>query len=271
MKKLLSSLLTTLTYLAAFIYFFPLLWMFITGFKTEGEAIVMPPSLIFSPTLENYITAWDSGIASFLWNSFIIVGISTIFALVLGVSAAYALSMFGLKKADDILFWFISTKLLPAVGVLIPVYIVFKQLGLLDSHFALILIYTAMNIPLAVWMMRSFFKDIPYEIIESAQVDGASGIQGFMQVTLPLVKPGIVSTALLCFVFAWNEFLFGVSLTYTDSSTMPVFMASFMTQEGLFWAKMSAVATSAVLPSIVLGWFTQKQLVQGLTMGAVKG
>ncbi|WP_199619454.1 carbohydrate ABC transporter permease [Paenibacillus alkalitolerans] len=271
MKRLLSSLLTTVTYVAAFVYFFPLLWMFVTGFKNEGEAVIMPPAIFFDPTLDNYRTIWDSGIGSFLGNSFIIVGISTMFALFLGVSAAYALSMFGIKRADDILFWFISTKLLPAVGVMIPVYIVFKKLGLLDSHISLILIYTAMNIPLAVWMMRSFFKDIPYEIIESTQVDGATGLQGFFQVTLPLVKPGVISTALLCFVFAWNEFLFGVNLTYTDSSTMPVFMASFMTQEGLFWAKMSAVATTAVLPSVILGFFTQKQLVQGLTMGAVKG
>lgn len=271
MKKLLAGLLTICTYLAAFIYFFPLLWMFITGFKNEGEAVIMPPSILFSPTLDNYKIVWGSGIGVFLGNSAFIVVISTLLALILGVSAAYALSMFRMKKADDVLFWFISTKMLPAVGVIIPVYIIFKKLGLLDSHLALIILYTAMNIPLAVWMMRSFFNDIPYEIIESTQVDGATGLQGFFKVTLPLVKPGVISTGLLCFVFAWNEFLFGVNLTYTDSSTMPVFMASFMTQEGLFWGKMSAVATTAVMPSIILGWFTQKQLVQGLTMGAVKG
>ncbi|MDB5055417.1 MAG: mannitol transporter permease [Bacilli bacterium] len=271
MRRLLSGVLSLCTYILALIYVFPLVWMFMTGFKQEGNAATMPPSLFFKPTMENFKLIWDAGASAFLWNSALVAVISTILALLFGVPAAYALAMYRLKKSDDILFWFISTKMLPAIGVVIPIYLVFKNLNMLDSVFTLILLYTAMNIPLVVWMMRSFFLEIPYETIEAAQVDGAMGLQGFMRITLPLVRPGIISSSLLCFVFVWNEFLFGVSLTYTHAATMPVYMATYMTQEGLFWAKMSAVATLAVLPALVLGWFTQKQLVRGLTMGAVKG
>ncbi|KPV60326.1 mannitol ABC transporter permease [Paenibacillus sp. A3] len=271
MRRPLSMLLTAGTYVLALIYFSPVLWLLITGFKQEGDAVAMPPSLVFQPTLDNYRLIWDSGAGSFMGHSATVSIVSTIFALAFGVPAAYALAMFKIKKADDILFWFISTKMLPAVGVIIPLYLVFKQLHLLDSLTALIVLYTAMNVPLVVWMMRSFFKDIPYETIEAYQVDGATGLQGFFKITLPLVRPGIISTSLLCLVFVWNEFFFGVSLTSTDAATMPVYMSSFMTQEGLFWAKMSSVATLAVLPALVLGWFTQRQLVRGLTMGAVKG
>ncbi len=271
MKSFISLLLTVITFVFAIVYFFPVLLMLITGFKTEGEAINMPPTFWFHPTLENFREIFHSGAGAFLANSALVSMVSTVLALLLGVPAAYALAMFRLGKADDILFWFISTKMLPAVGVLVPVYLLFKNMGLLDSQISLIILYTAMNVPLAVWMMRSFFKDIPYDLIEAYQVDGASGLNGFYRVTLPLVKPGIASTALLCLVFAWNEFLFGVSMTYTQAATMPVYMSSYMTQEGLFWAKMSAVASVAVVPALIFGWLTQKQLVRGLTMGAVKG
>ncbi|MBD0381338.1 carbohydrate ABC transporter permease [Paenibacillus sedimenti] len=271
MKRLLQALLTLFTYLLAIVYFFPVLWMFLTGFKQEGQAAAMPPTLFFKPTLDNYRIIWDAGAGEYLQNSAVVSISSTLLALLLGVPAAYVLAMYKLRKGDDILFWFISTKMLPAVGVIVPVYLVVKNLNMLDSLYTLILLYTAMNVPLVVWMMRSFFKDVPHETIEAYQIDGASGLQGFYKVTLPLVRPGIISTSLLCLVFVWNEFFFGVSLTYTHAATIPVFMSTFMTQEGLFWAKMSSVATMAVLPSLILGWFTQKQLVRGLTMGAVKG
>ncbi|WP_424767819.1 carbohydrate ABC transporter permease [Paenibacillus sp. sgz302251] len=271
MKRTLPLLITLATYMLAFVYFSPVLWLLVTGFKTEGEAINVPPSILFEPTMENFRQIWDAGASAFLGHSATVSITSTVLALLLGVPAAYALAMLKVKKADDVLFWFISTKMLPAVGIIIPIYLVLKELGLLDSLIALILLYTAMNVPLVVWMMRSFFKDIPYETIEAGRVDGATGLQGFFKITLPLVRPGIISTALLCFVFAWNEFFFGVSLTSTNAATMPVYMSSYMTQQGLFWAKMSSVATLAVLPALVLGWFTQRQLVRGLTMGAVKG
>jgi sorbitol/mannitol transport system permease protein len=270
-RKLFPSLLTAITYLLALIYFAPVLWILLTGFKNEGDAVAMPPSIIFTPTLDNYRMILESGAGSYLGHSAVVSILSTFLALALGVPAAYALAILKLKKADDILFWFISTKMLPAVGIIIPLYLIIKQLHLLDSLIALIVLYTAMNVPLVVWMMRSFFKDVPYDTIEAYRVDGASGLQGFFKITLPLVRPGIMSTALLCLIFVWNEFFIGVSLTSTSAVTMPVYMASFMTQEGLFWAKMSSVASVAVLPALVLGWFTQRQLVRGLTMGAVKG
>lgn len=271
MNRVVSIGLTLVTYVIAILYFFPVLLMFITGFKTEAEATIMPPSLWFQPTLENFRMVWGEGTAEFFKNSILVTVVSTIIALLLGVPASYALAMYRIKRADDILFWFISTKMLPVVGVIVPIYLIFKNLNLLDTSFALIVMCIAINVPLVIWMMRSFFMDVPYELIESSQVDGASGLIGFMKITLPIVRPGLMSTGLLCAIFAWNEFLLGVSLTYTNAATMPVYMSTYMTQEGLFWAKMSAVATISVLPPLMLGWFTQKQLVRGMTMGAVKG
>ncbi|MEH7384180.1 carbohydrate ABC transporter permease [Bacillus sp. JJ1521] len=271
MKKIVSGGLTLFTYVIAFLFFFPILWIFITGFKSEGDAVIIPPTFIFKPTLENYALVWNLGVSDFIVNSIIVTGVSTIIALALGVPAAYALSMYKVKNRDNLLFWFISTRFLPVAGVIIPLYLIFKNMNLLDSLIGLIILYSAMNVPLIIWMMRSFFNDISYEIIEATQIDGASGLQCFFKVILPLVKPGLISTALLSMVFAWNEFFFAVSMSYTNASTLPVYMSSFMTQEGLFWAKMSAAATISILPVLILGWFTQKQLVRGLTMGAVKG
>lgn len=271
MKKIASGGLTLLTYVIAILFFFPILWIFITGFKSESEAINIPPSLFFKPSLENFEIVWQAGIGGFFANSIVVTVASTIIALLLGVPAAYALALLKVKRKNDILFWMISTRFLPVAGIIIPLYLLFKNVNLLDSLPALILLYAGMNIPLIVWMMRSFFNDVSYEIIEATQVDGASGLQSFFKVVLPLVRPGLVSTALLSMVFAWNEFFFAVSLSYTNAATLPVYMASYMTQEGLFWAKMSAAASISIFPVIILGWFTQKQLVRGLTMGAVKG
>lgn len=271
MKKTRSGLLTLLTYVLAFLYFFPVLWIFITGFKTEGEAATFPPSFIFQPMLDHYQLIWSHGVLHFLINSAIVTILSTVLCLLLGVPAAYALAVYRIKRANDILFWFISTKFLPVAGIIIPIYLIFKSFHLLDSWWALILVYAGMNTPLVIWMMRSFFKDIPFDLIEASQVDGASGPQGFFKITLPMVRSGLISTVLICMVFAWNEFFYAITLTYTNASTMPVYMSQFMSQEGLFWAQMSAVATIAILPVLLLGWFSQKQLVRGLTMGAVKG
>ncbi|WP_096189874.1 carbohydrate ABC transporter permease [Evansella halocellulosilytica] len=270
-KKLQSHGTTAITYLLAFLFFFPILWLLTTGFKTESEAIVMPPSLLFQPIFDNFVTVWSAGAQGYMTNSIIVTLASTALSLLLGVPAAFALAMYQLKRANDILFWFISTKFLPIAGVIIPIYLIFQSINLLDTLTGLIILYAGMNTPLVVWMMRSFFKEVTYELIEAAQVDGATGIQTFFKIVFPLVRPGLVSTALLCMVFAWNEFFFSISLSYTNAGTLPVYMAGYMTQEGLFWAKMSAAATISILPVIILGWFTQKQLVRGLTMGAVKG
>ncbi|MDM5337285.1 carbohydrate ABC transporter permease [Fictibacillus enclensis] len=271
MRRVNSMIFTIVIYIVAFLYFFPVLWIFITGFKTEAEAAVIPPSFIFEPIMKNFQTVWDQGVLHFLFNSAIVSSVSTLLSLLLGIPAAYALSMYKLKRENDILFWFISTRFLPIAGVIIPLFLVFRSINLLDTIWVLILVYAGMNTPLVIWMMRSFFKDIPYSLIEAAQVDGASGSKTFFSIVLPVVKTGLVSTLLLCMVFSWNEFFFALTLTYIDAQTMPVYMSAFMNQQGLFWAKMCASASFAILPVLILGWFSQKQLVRGLTMGAVKG
>jgi sorbitol/mannitol transport system permease protein len=250
-------------------FFFPLLYMILTSFKPETEAI--PPRLFFAPTLENYRIVLGSGILPHILNSAIITVASMALCVLLGVPAAYAIVFGKLKKPDSAFLWFLSTMLLPPVSVLIPVFLLFKYLNLLDSRWGMILIYTGANVPIAIWMVRSFLKDIPRELLEAADIDGASRVFAFFRIILPLARTGIISTALLVFIFVWNEFFFAVNLTYIHASPIPVYMASYMTQEGLFWAKLSAISTLTVLPPLVLGWISHKALVRGLMMGAVKG
>ncbi len=263
--------LSTLTLVLAFLMFFPILWMFITSFKTEADAFTYPPLLIFQPTLENYqIALQQSRYFDFLTNTLLITVFSTLVALVLGVPAAYSLAYYPGKRSDFALMWVMSTRMLPAVGVIVPLYVIFKNLSLFDTHSGLILLYTAMNLPLVIWMMRSFLVDLPYEVLEAARIDGATLWQEFTRVILPLALPGLVSTMLLCLIFAWNEFFLAFNLTITKAAPLTVFIVSFKTSEGLFWAKMSAAATITALPVIIAGWVAQHQLVRGLTAGAVK-
>lgn len=271
MKKSGTWIFGIIAWIVAIVYFYPVLVMFLNGFKNEQQAVQMPPSLIFHPTLANYQLLFSSGVLAYLGNSLIVSVLSTIIAMLIGTPVAYALAIHKSKRSDDIFFWFITTKILPSVGIIVPVYFIFKDLGILDSVYSLSLLYIGMNTPLVVWMMRSFFTDIPYEVIESSQVDGASGFALIWRIILPLVRPGLFSTALLCLVFAWNEFFFAVNVTYTHAATLPILVSSFMTSEGLFWSKISAIGTVAVLPPVLFGWLAQKQLVRGLSMGAVKG
>ena len=293
--------LTTLTYVIAFLMFFPILWMVMTSFKTETDAFAWPPKLIpvpgvtsevadaedlsgeeleeaidhtgifFTPTLNNWnIALFDSNFFEHLINTLIITGLSTLVALAFGIPAAYALAYYPTKRSDFTLMWLISTRMLPPVGVIVPLFVIFRDLGWRDTHIGMIVIYTAMNLPLVVWMMRSFFIDVPYDILEAGRIDGVSLFQEFRYIVVPLVMPGLFATALLCMIFAWNEFFFAFNLTVTKAAPVSVYISSFKTAEGLFWAKMSAGATAAVLPVVIAGWIAQRQLVQGLTMGAVK-
>ena len=258
-----------LVYLLGFVYFFPILYMFLTGFKSELH--VVPPSLIFRPTLENFHTVLKGDILAHVWNSvFVTVSVAFI-SLVFGIPAAYSLVYGKLKKPDSLFFWFVTTNLLPSVGVVLPLFLLFKNLSLLDTKLGLIIVYAGVNIPLVIWMVNSFFKDVPTDIIEAAEIDGCTKFYGFFKIIMPLTRTGIMSAALLVIIFVWNEFFFAVNLTYIKSGTLPVYMASFMTQEGLFWAKLSAISTISVLPPVILGWITQKSMIKGLTMGAVKG
>ncbi len=270
-RKLVGHGLSALTLLIAFVVFFPILWMVLTSFKTEGDAYTSPPLLVFQPTLENYqIALQQSRYFDYLGNTLIITSFSALAACLLGIPAAYTLAYYPGKRANFTMMWVMSTRMLPPVGVIIPLYVIFNKLSLFDTHFGLILLYTTMNLPLVIWMMRSFLSDLPYEVVEAARIDGASLLQEFTSVIMPLAMPGLVATVLLCFIFTWNEFFIAFNVTITKAAPLSVFIVSFKTAEGLFWAKMSAAATITALPVIIAGWVAQRQLVRGLTAGAIK-
>jgi sorbitol/mannitol transport system permease protein len=249
---------TVLAWILGLGFFFPVLWMVLTGFKQEADAYSDPPKLLFTPTLDQYRAVLSSGI------------VSTILVLLLGIPAAFALSLRPVKKTKDVLFFFISTKMLPVVAVIVPLYVIVGDIGLLDNIWALIVLYTAMNLPIAVWMMRSFFLEVPSELLEAASMDGASLWTSVREVILPLVSPGIAATALICTIFSWNEFFFAVNLTAVQAQTIPVALVGFITGEGLYWARLSAAATLAALPVVLAGWIAQNKLVRGLSFGAIK-
>jgi len=262
--------LNLLTYLIALLVFFPILWTVLTAFKTEADAASVPPVIWFHATLSEFRAVLDSNYLSYFENSAIIAGGSTVLALAFGLPAAYSLAFNPSKYTPRVLSWVLSTKMLPAVGALIPLIVIYKRVGLFDSRFGMILLYAAFNLPLVIWMMRSFFADLPREVIEAATVDGAGFFRILALVVLPLSAPGLAATALLSLIFSWNEFLLAVNLTSVNAATLPVFISGFMTSEGLFWAKMSAASTMAVAPVIIAGWMAQRSLVRGLTFGAVK-
>ena len=259
-----------LTHALALTMFAPILWMIVTSFKTEVEAFTMPPSLLFTPTLQNWrIALFETPFLDRLESTVVVAVGSTALTLLLGVPAAYGIAFQETRRSNALLLWMISTRMLPPIGVIVPLYVLFRDLQLLDSRFGLTLIFTTMNLPLVVWMMRSFFLDLPREVIEATRMEGASFLQELRYVVLPMTLPGLSATALLCFIFAWNEFFFAFNLTVSQAAPLSVHIASFKTSEGLFWAKMSAAATAAVLPVVLAGWATQRALVRGLTMGAV--
>ena len=213
---------------------------------------------------------FEAGAGGYLWNSAIATVVSTILVILLAIPAAYAVSIRPVEKTKDVLFFFISTKMLPVVAVIMPIYVVAGKLKVLDNVWTLVFLYTAMNLPLAVWMMRSFFQEVPREVLEAAQMDGASLMTTMRVVLIPMVAPGIASTALICVIFAWNEFFFALNLTAADAATVPIMLVSTMTSEGLFLARLSAASVLASLPVVLAGWIAQKQLVRGLSMGAIK-
>jgi sorbitol/mannitol transport system permease protein len=269
-----TAVLGVITWLVAALFFFPVFWMVLNSFKTELVANAKPV-LIFEPTLERWqaVTEETRGLLSFseaFSNSFFIVIVSTLIVLLLAIPAAYALSIYPVKGWRDVLFFFISTKFLPIVAAILPLWIIARDLGLLNSHLVLIILYTAMNLPLAVWMLRSFFGEVPRELIEAAQMDGTGLYGQIKDVMLPIVAPGIAATALLCFIFAWNEFFLAVQLNPVDSSTVPVWVSTNVTTRGNFMAKISAASTLAVLPVVIAGWLAQKRMIRGLSMGAIK-
>lgn len=265
-----AVLLGLLAWAAAVLFFLPVLWMVLTGFKHESQASTDPPTLLFSPTLEQYGEVFARDFAPYLINSATSSIFSTLLVLALAAPAAYALSVAAVPRWRDVLFFFLSTRMMPAVASVVPLYLLARNLGLLDNITVLSLVYTGMNLPIAVWMLRGFLLEIPREVLEAARVDGAGPRTEITRIILPMIGPGLAATALICFIFAWNEFFFAVSLTATRAATVPVFLVGFITSEGLFWARLSAASTLAVLPVVLAGWVAQKQLVRGLSLGAVK-
>ncbi|HUL27612.1 MAG TPA: carbohydrate ABC transporter permease [Streptosporangiaceae bacterium] len=258
-----------LAWAVALAFFTPVLWMAITAFKPESAAETWPPQFIFKPTLAEFRLA-ITGMGPFLVHSIIATVGSTVLVLLLGVPAAYALSVYPVRAWRDGLFFFISTKMLPIVAVIGPLYVIALHAHLLDSLGLLIILYTAMNLPLAIWMIRSFMLEVPNELLEAARLDGAGRVREMGSVILPVISPGLVSTALICMIFAWNELFLALNLTVTNAATMPMFLISSVPQEGLYIAHLSAAALIASIPVIIIGWLAQRSLVRGLSMGAIK-
>jgi sorbitol/mannitol transport system permease protein len=266
-------ILGVLIYALAIFYFFPILYMFLSGFKTEAQAV--SPAIFFKPTLSTYQKVLsDPTMYQYLRNSLFQVILGTGLSLLLGVPSAFALVFGHLKQKDSsgkYYLWFITTILLPPVAVLIPLFTWYQQFRLINTPWGLLAAYVGFHIPIVVWMVHSFFSDLPKEIFEAAEIDGCTKFQRMTRIALPLARTGIISAALLVAVFIWNEFFLGFNLTGNPSATLPVYMARFREQQGQFVAQLSASSTIAVLPAIILGWMAQKALVKGLVAGAVKG
>jgi len=270
-SRSLLALRTATAWGLALLLFFPLGWLLLTAFKTELQAISVPPLLLFTPTLENFHEVQArSDYLLYAWNSVVTSVLSTVLGLMLAAPAAYAMAFFKGKYTKDILMWMLSTKMMPAVGALVPIYVLAQKSHLLDTQLVLVMVFALSNLPIMVWMLYSYLKDIPHEILEAARMDGATLWQEVRLVLLPLGMGGLASTGLLCLVLSWNEAFWSLNLSAAKAGTLATLIASYSSPEGLFWAKLSAASLMAIAPIVVFGWFSQKQLVQGLTFGAVK-
>jgi sorbitol/mannitol transport system permease protein len=263
-----------LAWLVAFIFFFPIFWVVITSFKEELDAIG-DPKVFFKGSLDRYreVTKSTKGILSFqtaFLNSAYVVLLSTGFVLAMAIPAAYALAIRPVKKWRDVLLFFISTKFLPMVASILPLYILARELDMLSKRSGLVILYTAMNLPLAVWMLRSFFQEVPRELIEAAEIDGASLFGQLKSVILPIAAPGIAATALLCMIFAWNEYFFALQLNSAGRQTIPIWVTKNISEKDNFLAKLSAASVIASAPVVIAGWTAQKRMIRGLAMGAIK-
>jgi sorbitol/mannitol transport system permease protein len=262
---------TALGWGVALLLFFPIFWMVLTSFKTEAGAIATPPQLFFSPTTSSYIEVQErADYLRFALNSVVISVGGTALALAFAIPAAYSMAFHPTPRTRGTLLWMLSTKMLPPVGVLVPIYLLFRNFGLLDTQFGLIVIYALMNLPIVVWMLFTFYKEVPHEILEAGRMDGARTWGEVWFLLLPLTLPGVASTGLLSLILCWNEAFWSLNLTSSAAAPLTTFIASFSSPEGLFFAKLSAASTVAVAPILVFGWLSQRQLVRGLTFGAVK-
>jgi sorbitol/mannitol transport system permease protein len=264
-----DTVLTILTWLGALLMFAPIGWMVATSFKSEQDAVSDPPKILFEPTLEHYRRIFDHDFESFATTSVLVTLISTALVIALAVPAAYALTVRPVAKWRDVLFFLISTKMMPVATGIVPIYLVARSLNLLNTPLLLVILYVSMNLPLAIWMIRSFMAEIPVEVFDAVKVDGAGIWREMVTIIIPLIRPGLASTALLCAIFAWNEFFLAVNLTST-TSTLPVFLQKFLSFGQLYTAQVAAVATLINVPVVAAGWLAQKSLTRGLTFGAVR-
>ena len=262
---------TAAAWVITLLLFFPLGWLALMAFKTELQAISVPPLWWFTPTLDNFREVQErSDYLLYARNSLITSVLSTVIGLMIATPAAYSMAFFKSRHTKNLLMWMLSTKMMPAVGALVPIYVLAQKAQLLDTRTGLIIIFMLSNLPIMVWMLYSYFKEIPNEILEAARMDGATLWQEFYRVTFPLALGGLASTGLLCLVLSWNEAFWSLNLSSAKAGTLATLIASYSSPEGLFWAKLSAASLMAIAPIVVFGWFSQKQLVQGLTFGAVK-
>jgi sorbitol/mannitol transport system permease protein len=263
---------SVVAWILAILIFFPILWTFLTSFKSEGDAIASPPLfLFFHWTTENYSEVQSRSDYFLHFSNSVIISLgSTLIGLLIAVPSAWAMAFSPTKRTKDVLMWMLSTKMMPPVGALIPIYLLFQSAGLLDSRIGLVGVMTLINLPIIVWMLYTYFKEIPGEILEAARMDGASLMKEIIYVLTPMAIPGIASTLLLNVILAWNEAFWTLNLTASQAAPLTAFIASYSSPEGLFYAKLSAASTMAIAPILILGWFSQKQLVRGLTFGAVK-
>jgi sorbitol/mannitol transport system permease protein len=273
-RRSVSVLLGLLAWLAGLLFFFPVFWMILSSFKSERDANASP-KLLFDPTLDRYrdVTGGTEGLLSFstaAMNSATIVLLSTLLVLAMAIPAAYALAINPIPKWRDVLFFFISTKFLPIVASILPIWVIASRYEQLNTLTLLVVLYTAINLPLAIWMLRSFFMEIPRELIEASEIDGAKLRGQLTSVVLPIAAPGIAATALLCLIFAWNEYFYAVQLNPVDGSTIPMWVTTHVSTRGNFLAKLSAASVLACIPVVVAGWIAQKRMIRGLAMGAIK-
>ncbi|PST22386.1 carbohydrate ABC transporter permease [Mesorhizobium plurifarium] len=263
---------TVVAWTIGILIFFPILWTFLTSFKTEAQAIASPPVfLFFDWTTENYSEVQSrSNYLKHFMNSVVVSFGSTLLGLLIAIPSAWAMAFSPTKRTKDVLMWMLSTKMMPPVGVLVPMYLIFRNWGLLDTRTGLVIVLTLINLPIIIWMLYTYFKEIPGEILEAARMDGASLSKEIVYVLTPMAIPGIASTLLLNIILAWNEAFWTLNLSAAKAAPLTAFIASYSSPEGLFYAKLSAASTMAIAPILILGWFSQKQLVRGLTFGAVK-
>ncbi len=250
----------------------PILWMVLSSFKPDTIIAAARPRLFFKPTLENYagLFSGPNNLWHYVFNSLLIVGVSTVIAVVLGATAGFGLSHLRMKGKNHLAFWIISTRMAPIAAVIVPLYLIFRYLHLLDTYYGLIIAYLSFNLPFAIWLMTAFFDDLPYDLYEAARVDGVSEFKIYLYVLLPLTRPGLVTTTILCFIFAWNDYGFAQTFSGPGTQTIPIAATQLLTQTGIDWGKLLAIGTIVVSPMAFFGLLVKRWLVQGLTLGSVK-